>query len=338
MVSKNKKLFVYLIVFLFVVVGLVSVFFWTYYSFSNKSYISYENSLKDYVHKINELNTTISTLNTNQQPKIEKIKSEMPVLRDDFIDLKNELIKNAPPEKLKDDYDYLCEGLENNINIYKQILAIVSRPDSTEMENSINELKEFRNNCINYYFLIDKNKFQIELPNSCEKFIENIISFANKSVLDRKAKEIIKEQNIEFANNIEDISKRFSSLYKKRDNMDYVLKARSENSNFDDLVSLIDDDKNLLDNLTTDFSKITAPADGSEIKDAFTSILENYKSYLNCFKKALQNEINQSLTGNIDESILTTLYSNSDKARIKLDISFETFAKLFAEFKNKQIY
>lgn len=332
--NKLLKLFVILSV---VTISLIIIFFWTYYSFTNSSYAEFNKEIVAYTKNITEQNELVENLFTGDILNEEDSKTSLPKIRDELLDTLKGLKALNPPKKFESDFTFLKEGLDYNIQVYKQIIAILNRPYSNDLENSLTELSGFTDKCMENYSLIINKSMYIFLPDTTLKYIDAVNSYANKSIIERDSKKLIKEKNIEYAKLIEEINKKFMTVYNKRDYNSLVEKARKEKSNYTDIIILIDEAQSELLPLEEELKSVSIPQDAESLTKLFNGILNNYKLYLQSFKHAVVNEQNSVLTKDTDKKALESLYNDSKEKLNSIDESYERFIKLFSKFKNDNI-
>lgn len=337
MKSKKNRISKFLITSLILIISVAIVFFATYYTFMKKSYESFNNTMKDYVVKIDSINSDISLYSKNNTIDEYKIINDFPNIIDNLKNLKSELFNINPPSNLNENYNYLLKGLDNNIKIYMQVLTIVQRPKSTDIKNSILDLKDYRDTCRNYYSLIDTEFFKADLSSSFINFIDDVIYFANENIKTRKTEEIIHKQNIEFLDTMDIISKSFVDIKNKRDYKQCIIQSRTKNPNYDDIILSIEDDLKILNELRLQNKDIVPPTAGIKVHDKFSSLIKDYISYLSKLHHAIETEKIQSLTGNLDDNILNELYAPSTELINTVDSKHDEYKKLLSDLKTKEL-
>lgn len=337
MKSKKSSISKFLITSLILIISVGIIFFATYYTFLKKSYKTFNNTMKEYVVKIDSINSNINSYSINNTIDEYKIINDFPNIIDNLKSLKSELFNVNPPKNLNENYNYLLKGLDNNTKVYMQILTIVQRPKSTDIENSLLDLKDYRDTCRNYYSLINTEFFKANLSSSFINFIDDVICFADENIKTRKTEEIIHKQNIEFLDAMDIISKRFVDIKNKRDYNQCIIQARTKNPNYDDIILSIEDDLKLLIELRLQNKNIIPPAAGIKVHDKFSSLIKDYISYLSKLHHAIETEKIQSLTGNLDDNILNELYAPSTELIKIVDSKHDEYKKLISALKTKEL-
>ena len=118
-------------------------------------------------------------------------------------------------------------------------------------------LKTYRNDCMNFYSLIDIHNIKIELPKTSLTFIDNVLNYSYIAVMIKKETDIKLQQNQEFISKIDDLSRNF--LDAKTNYYSYVIKVRKKEMSYDDLLSLVDDNFTKLSTVQTNFKSLSIP-------------------------------------------------------------------------------
>ena len=134
-------------------------------------------------------------------------------------------------------------------------------------------------------------------------------------------------------NNIAD---NFIDIVNKKNYREYIIKARTETPNYDDVLASIVDDLKLITAIKAENSEIIPPKDGIKIYETFSSVINDYDSYLNTLHHAVETEKNQALTGNLDDEILNNLYSTPNKLLTNVKSKYDKYKQLLFDFKSKE--
>lgn len=311
----------------------IGIFLASYYSSINKVYDSYETTLVTNINAINEANRNTAQFNSSQTIDIEYAKEQLPNIIKDLSDLRDDLAKSNPSSKYKKDYENLKSGLDKNLLIYRQTLAILNNPSGRDVEISMNNLKTYRNDCMDFYSLISIHNIKIALPDTSLTFIDNVLNYSYSALRIKKETDIKSQQNLEFTNKINDLSNDF--LDTKTNFYSYVSKIRKKEMSYDDLLLLLNDNFTKLSNVQTNFKSLSIPSSAIPTYEAFKTVLGIYESYLRDFKLALTSEKVQVLSAVVDLATLDSLYDSSNIRFGEVDTNYNDFNKLYIEFKNK---
>jgi hypothetical protein len=331
----NKKRNIFKIVlFLSIIMTSIGIFFASYYSSVNKVYDSYEATIVKDINSINEINKNMEQFfNSDGTIDIEYSNKQLPSVIVELTKLRDNLANYQPISKYKKDHENLKLGLDNNLLIYRQSLAILKDPSGPSVDEFSASLKTYRNDCMNYYSLIDINNIKIELPKTSLTFIDNVLNDSYMAIRLQKEEDIKYKQIEEFISDIGTISKSFSDI--KINYYSSVLNVRKKNMSYDELLLLVDDNITKLSNVKNAFKNLSIPSAAMPTYEAFNPLLDMYESYLSDFKLSLTSEKIQDLSSAVVTSTSDALYTSSNVKYSELDNSYNTFNKIFLELKNK---
>ena len=329
--NKSKKFKI--ILFLSIIIVSIGIFLTSYYSSINKVYGSYKTTLANNINGINDVNNNVSQFNSNQTIDIEYAKKQLPKIINDLSIFRDNLLNSEPTKKYKKDNDNLKSGLDKNLLIYRQILAILNNPSGNDVETSMENLKTVRNDCINFYSLIDIHNVSISLPKTSLTFIDNVLDYSDTAVMIKKETDITSHQNEEFISKTDSLSTDF--LAAKTNFNSYVTKVRKKEMSYDALASLVDDDFTKLNKVQTNFESLTVPTSAIPTYESFKTLLDKYESYLSNFKLAMTSEHVQTLNAVVNPSTLNALYTSSNILFSEVESSYTNFIKAYTQLKNK---
>ena len=331
--TNNKRKMFKIIIILSLIMTSIGIFLASYYSSINKVYDSYETTLVTSINSINEINKNIAQFNSNQTIDVNFAKEQLPNIIKDLSNLRDDLANSQPSSKYKKDYENLKSGLDKNLLVYRQTLAILNNPSGKDVETSMENLKTYRNDCMNFYSLINIHNIKISLPDTSLTFIDNVLNYSYSALRIRKETDIKAEQNQEFISNIDALSNDF---LKVRTNFySYVIKIRKKEMSYDDLLTEVNDNFGKLNKVQADFKNLSIPPSAIPTYEAFKSLLGAYENYLRDFRLALTSEKVQILSAVVDPTVLDALY-NSSKARFdEVENSYSDFIKIYTELKSK---
>lgn len=331
--TNSKRKMFKIIIILSLIMTSIGIFLASYYSSINKVYDSYETTLVTSIDNINEINKNISQFNSNQAIDVNFAKEQLPNIIKDLSTLRDDLANSQPSSKYKKDYENLKSGLDKNLLVYRQTLAILNNPSGRDVEVSMENLKTYRNDCMNFYSLINIHNIKISLPDTSLTFIDNVLNYSYSALRIRKETDIKAAQSQEFISNIDGLSSDFSKV--KTNFYIYVLKIRKKEISYDDLLSQVNDNFANLNKVQADFKGLSIPPSAIPTYEAFKSLLDAYENYLRDFRLALTSEKVQVLSAVVDPAVLDTLY-NSSKARFdEVENSYNDFIKIYTELKSK---
>ena len=332
--ANSKKNIFKIIIFISIIMTSIGIFLASYYSSINKAYDSYETTLVTNINGINEVNNNISQFSSSQTIDIDYAKQQLPNIIKDLSKLHNDLGVLEPSSKYKKNHENMKSGLDKNILVYRQSLAILNNPSGGDVEIAMANLKAYRNDCMNLYSLINVHNLKIELPKTCLTFIDNLLNYSSSAVMIRKETNIKSEQVQEFISNIDDMSRSF--LDAKTNYYSSVIKARKKEMSYDELMSQVDNNFIKLSAIQTKFKSLSIPPTAIPTYETFKILLSMHEDYLRDFKLAVSSEKVQSLSVVVDSSTLDALYTSSNAGFLQVEGSYNNFMKAYADLKNRE--
>lgn len=332
--TNSKKNLFKIVLFISIIMTSIGIFLASYYSSINKVYDSYETNLATNINSINEVNNNISQFNSNQTIDVDYAKEQLPNIIKDLSNIRNTLAIAEPSSKYKKDHENLKSGLDKNLLLYRQSLAILNNPSGSDVETSMANLKTYRNDCMDLYSLVDIENLKIELPKTSLTFIENVLNYSSSAVMIRKETNIKLQQNQEFISKIDDLSRNF--LGAKTNYHSSVIKVRKKEISYDELLSLVDNNFIKLSAIQTNFKALSIPPAAIPTYETFKILLSIHEDYLRDFRLALSSEKVQSLSAVVDSSVLDALYTYSNARFIEVESSYNSFIKAYTELKSKE--
>ena len=332
--TNNKRKIFKITLFLCIIMTSIGIFLASYYSSINKVYDSYETTLVTSINSINETNKNVAQFNKSQTIDVDYAKKHLPYIIKDLSTLRDDLVMSQPSSKYKKDYESLKSGLDKNLLIYRQILAILNNPSGSDVEVSMENLKTYRNDCMNFYSLIDTHNVKISLPDTSLTFIDNVLNYSYSALRIKKETDIKSQQNIEFINRIDSLCSNFIDT--KTNFYSYVINIRKKDMSYEDLLPLVNDNFTKLIKIQTDFKSLSIPPSAIPTYEGFKTLLDVYERYLRDFRLALTSEKVQSLSAVVDSTTLDALYTSSNVKFGEVQTCYNNFIKAYVELKNKK--
>lgn len=331
--EKNKSLFLITATVCFILT-ILAIFSFTFNYFMSRGNSTYENSIIRYINDINSTNSSVILLIKGQTIDLAAAKKLLPDKIDHLSRDKDALKQLQPIESYKIIHQDLISGLENNINMYKQINAILISPKSPDLETSATNIATYKNDCMNFYSLTVFKSTKILLSEKSLTFINNSISYVNELVRLKKTTEIKASQNSDFNQNVDNILNKFQPLM--IDFNVYAVKARNGIGTLDEVITKVDDTKNSFNGVTDDFSKLTVPPEAISLYNALNSTFTVFDLYLNDFRDALINEKRKAYSVALDKESVDSLYSLPLNNFKDLYTDYDRFVKLYDNFKSSK--
>jgi hypothetical protein len=332
--NKHKPVFVAasIITLLFLA---AAVFYGTYYFMINKSTSSYEKAMNLAINQITEENKKVASYNKSLTIDPEKAKENLEGNINKLISIKNIINNELPTEKYRLSHSNLINGLTNNINLYRQILAMLKNPSSNDIERSLNALTKYEEECEKNYKLFSIKDLKIALPKEAKNFIKNTNGYLTEVVRINKDLEIQNSQNLEFSDSMDNVVADFEEI--KTDFSSQLEKVRDNRDNFDNVINTIDSCKEKYLNIKRDFSSIAVPQNARKTQNYFNSVLDDYNLFLQEIKFAASLEKEKAKDVPIDEKTLKMLYAASAEKYLTMDNNFNNFLKIYNDFKENYI-
>ena len=322
--AKKKKIILFSCVILFFMFILIFICF-DFYILSN--YNKCKNTIRTYITQINEINTATATATITNGQTIDT-KSGKIVLPKTITSLSklNDEIKNySAKDKYESTFNYLNEGLNFNVLMYKQLLAIINNPDSPDISTSINNVRKYKNSCNSYYNNIKSKDSAFSLPKCNDTLVNNASNMVSSFIKTKKENTILNTENLEFDNNLQDIISKFKTI--KCNFYYYAECARKNTMSYNDVINKITKNQDNFNDLKEQLSGITIPENKVSVYSSLKKVLDDYNSYINSFLTAINKEKKQS-SDNISKDF-STLYKNANS---KLNIMNHDFTSLKSKF------
>lgn len=310
----------------------ICIFLISYYSSISKVYNSYKATLISNINGINDANKNVSQFNSNQTIDVDYAKKQLPIIINELSVYKDNLLNSEPTTKYKNDNDNLKSGLDKNLLIYRQTLAILNNPSGNDVETSMENLKTYRNDCINFYSLINVHNASISLPKISLSFIDNVLDYSDTAVMIKKETDIKSQQAQKFISNIDSLSTDFSNT--KTNFYSDIIKVRKKEMSYDNLSKLVDENFSQLNKFEVAFKTLTVPPSAISSYEFFKIVLDKYESYLSDFKLSMTSENSKTLSTLIAPKTLDALYTSSSKLFNDVESSYTNYIKAITQLKN----
>lgn len=335
MKAKTKKILTTSGIIILILAIIAGVFYGTYYFIVNKSLGTYEKSIKTEIDNINKINSSITAFNKENSIDPDKIKKELPSKVDSLLKEKDKISAINPTEKYSKAHASLLEGLNSNILMYKQVQAIFANSQSKDVANALEDLKKYKNNCVQAYSLVSIKNTAASFPADASTTMETIISYFTDMVKVNRDNDIKQSVNLEFMNNMDAILSKLTAV--KVDLSANVANVRAGSGSYDDVLSQVDLSYDKLQEIQKTFSNITIPQKASSTYKIFKNMLDNYDEYLKNFKYALTIEKEEASKGKPSQDFLNSIYATSSSNLQQGDKSYNDFMKLYTDFKTNNV-
>jgi hypothetical protein len=294
-------------------------------------YYKYKSQIITYVQNINKINDIADSIVNGQTINVISAKKLLPEAINSLTNL-NTNIKNYPVEnKYKNIFLNLSNGVNYNILMYKQLLAIVNNPDATDINSSLNNITAYKNSCNTYYTNIKSTTNSFSLPKQNDILVTNTSTFVSALINAKKNQAIINTQNLEFENNLQDIFSKFTTI--KCNLYYYVECARKNQMSYSDVIGKALKNENNFNDLTEQFSEVNVPENNVSIYTSFKKVLDDYNAYLKSFISAVKQEQSE-VSNSDDQTDFSNLYKVSNSKLVLMNKDFSLLKDNFNKFTN----
>ncbi|WBW98051.1 hypothetical protein [Oceanirhabdus sp. W0125-5] len=327
----GKRLLKFIIILCIIALVSIGVFFYFYNMMTKTSYSKYDTVFSETVNSINKTNSSIS-FSENITSIDDNLKAQIETARDSLVNERNALKKENPPSKYNDLYSNILAGLEYNIKIYKEVLQLSNLNDDNALQESLENLNHYANNCIKHYSFTDNSSFNVIFPEETH----NMVKFAQKYILDKRAlnDKLLLENSAKekYIFELESVYSRFISIFQNRNKLQSLENARSENA-YEDLLTKLDNELKTLNDLLFDAKPIIAPVNIDDLTDELHELIYNYIIYVQYFKHAVSFEMNSGMIDDTVESQLNQLYDLANSELTKCEAKCKSFENKFQPLK-----
>jgi hypothetical protein len=249
---------------------------------------------------------------------------------------KKQVSSYIPTEKYFDTQNQLETGLQNNIDIFRQLNALLVNPDSSDIENSLDSLKDYEDQCNASYKKVSEGGFQLSLPQNVTDATAAAANYINTIIKLKTDQNMLKTQNSKFVSDIANVYNQFSSI--KVDFSSTAASARNSLQTYDSVLDYITKTSNSLQSVRDAFSNITVTTSDSDTKAVYSTLknlLNEYDTYIQSFSYSLTNEKAMAQNGPISSTSAASLYSKSVSNYNVLTNDNSLFIQQYNNFKIK---
>ncbi|MCM1989703.1 hypothetical protein [Oceanirhabdus seepicola] len=297
------------------------------------SYSKYDTVFSNTVASVNKINSSIS-IAENITSIDGTLKTQLENARDSLISEKNILKNQNPPSKYNDLYTNMLTGLEFNIKIYKEVLLLPNLNDDNSLQDSLENLNDYANNCTKYYSFTDDSSFNLVFPEE----IHTMIKSAQKYILDKRAlnDKLLLENSAKekYVFELDSVYSKFIAIFQTRNKLQLLETARTENS-YEELLTTFDKELITINDLLFDVKPIIAPSNSEDLTDDLHQLIYDYIIYIQYFKHAVSFEMNSGMIDNTVEDQLNQLYDLANSELTKCENEYKSFESKFKVIKSE---
>lgn len=262
-----------------------------------------------------------NTLNINDISSKNYIES----LEKKVIDMKN---ISTTVESLKTSTDYssfldrIKSGIDNNILLYNQLIAILNSPDSLDIYNSYENVDSLKNQCEETYLWCRDNDIPVYLTKENNDYLHNILLYINQLIKFNRDIDIKTSQKNDFIISVDRVNRNFNPL--TEDLFSIIEAIKKDNRDITVLISDVHSKIKNLEILQDELYLIPIPENGRPVFDSLENTLDLYKTYINTMLKALSAE----------KSNNNLIYQEAQSQYDDVITSLEQFQTLLDNYKN----
>lgn len=315
-----------------IIACLTLVLYSTYFFVATRSYSQYEKQMLKVMSDVNALNDSTSSLIKGQTIDTECSQVKVKKISDDLAAVKTAVQSITPTNNYYSCHSEFMEGLNFNILMYRQLEAMLSNPNSTDIDKSLEELKNYREKCLASYSNVHIKKQKMTLSKNCIKFFDCSSSYMADLIRVRKDSQIAQSQNLQFIDNLDGCFNKFLSL---KSNYKIALASSRKSDNYDELLNSISKNSLSFEAMKADFSNLTVPANGLELYKSLKIAFDDYSSYLSSIKAAVEIEKIEMKNASPNNGSMEAAYLLADEKYSASDSSLDKFFEIYNDYKSK---
>lgn len=309
------------------------VFGITYYLTGNRSSSQYIDNISSSKIKLDKQNknvcaafNNIESLNVKNVQQLNKIKNTLDSAAANVQLVMNDLQKINPPSKYNKQYKLFVQAVELNKKVIKLSDDIIAKPNSPELQTSIETLAKYVSECTNCYNNSKLNDIYVSLPSDMLTLPDRLGVYAMKAYGDFQNKSSVFAQYQTYFNLMDDVVNSFENT--KSDLNTNVKLIDSNSTTFDSVYSSIENKLSKLSDIKTSYNSLPVPPKAASRHEAFNKILNAYSYYCQDFKTAmLLYEESFSDSSKLESS--KDSFKNLEKQYNKISSMFSDYLKKY---------
>ncbi|OPJ61414.1 hypothetical protein [Clostridium oryzae] len=335
--SKEKKKmngFLKSILVIFSITALsILIFFSTYYLFIDTVQNSYENDMKDILSSINSENKRTSNLTDGNSIKTKLAKKELPKIISSLENTRDKFDKISSTDEFKVTHKLFSEGIDSNILMYRQIIAILENPNSADISKAVKSFTKAEDTTENRYSQYNLGGTSISLLEDSSDFLKAFEYYANQLVKIKNDSDIISSKVSDFTASTDKI---ISKFIKYKTNFSIQLADARSSSNFNGLIKTASDYKEQCDELEKQFLNISVPDNCAKVQKSLVDIFDSYDNYIDNFIFAVKDEKSRTENNNkkLSKKQISDIYFTSKNNYMDIDEKYSNFIKEYTNLKN----
>lgn len=283
--------------------------------------------MKSLSKEISSINLSMESSVKNNVIDTEKSINSLKTNKEKLIEERNKLKTITPTQNYLNLYDIFSKGLDNNINLYEQTIAILSTPNSNDINTSFENLNKFRDDCNEQYQICRKLGLPIYLENNNIYFFRNVTNYINEIIKLKRDYDIKNSQKNDFLINLDKCLSKFSNL--NEDLTPAIERVRNENKSLNIIIDDVNKKIVEFDSIKNSYYGLTVPEKGLECFNKLGEVFSIYDDYINELLTALKDEIKNNNKDN-------KYYDNAFLKYKNLQNSLDEFDKIYDNYKNEK--
>ncbi|AOR22453.1 hypothetical protein [Clostridium taeniosporum] len=250
------------------------------------------------LNKINKISKTITTINSslkfdendaniNFKNTNELLNKNLNLLTELDNGLNNLNFKKSTSNELKNN---LKDYLKTNIDLYNSIISIINNKNNKYFQVLYENLIKNQQNFLKETDTLSKSNIKISLSKNLKTFFSDLNKFLNKSYKSVRENDILNEQKRDFFIQVNDLLNRFSEL--KDDVKPALEKIREDKRDLSVVMCDINEKYSNFNKIKDSSLSISIPVGADDCYEALKETISAYDSYINSFKKSVQDEMN----------------------------------------------
>lgn len=283
--------------------------------------------MKNLSKEISSINLSMEVLIKNNVIDTELSVNALKKNKEKLIEEKNKLEAITPTKNYSNLYDTFSKGLNNNINLYAQTIAILSTPSGSDINTAFQSLNKFRDDCNEQYQTCRKLGLPIYLENDNVSFFNNATNYINEIIKLKRDHDIKNSQKNDFLISLDKCLLMFSNL--NQDLTPAIERVRNENKSLNVIIDDVNKKIVEFDAIKNDYYSLTIPEQGLECFNKLGELFSLYDNYINELLIALKEESENNNKDNEN-------YDNALERYKTLQTSLDEFYKIYDKYKNEK--
>lgn len=341
--TKKSRFLRFLGLFLGITLFLILVFSVTYFPIVNKPNKEYKNAIKTISEVISDTNHKCSSYKSGNSIEEEKLKENIPQFISKLKEANSTITTISIPSNYRDDHKNLLTGLDNNIKLYQQMLAILSNPKSNDLTESLNDFKGYLQSTRNSYFVINDSMYSVKLDKTFNDFTNDFINYTNHKITENTQNANLLEKQSKFINKFDSTLNSFQKLLSDSDLKYSLSRIHQDNYDYTNILKEIKDLKSSFESFSEEFDKITFPEEANSLKEKSTSLKSNLKTQIENLDSLITSEYTDVFSASSEKKAKTlqkhyeSLYTEIDENLKTLTSSFNSLSYEFISYRSKFI-